>query len=90
MKYAHLMFDREKRLVGIKFSKQSDADAYPIQVTKTRSHGSIAGTSFLKTYDIFPVETKTYAASYNEQAKMLIVDVANEGAQGARRKVPAK
>lgn len=74
-RHAHLLFDRDKQLIGIKFSKQSNADSYPVQVTKTKSHGSIAGTAFMKTYKIFPKETANYDAVFDEQSKMLIVDL---------------
>lgn len=74
-KYVHLLFDRERRLIGFKFIKQADADAYPVQVTKSRSHASVAGVSFMKTYKIFPAETASYPATFDEQTKMLIVDI---------------
>jgi hypothetical protein len=85
-KYAHLLFDRDKRLIGIKFIKQSDADAYPVQVTKSKSHGSIAGVAFMKTYKIFPTETTSYSASFDDQSKMLIVDISGGTEKEAKKK----
>jgi hypothetical protein len=81
-KFAHLLFDREKHLIGIQFLKQRDADAYPIRLTKSRSNGSIAGVSFLKTYNIYPSETKAYNASFDETNKVLVVDLSDKKKEG--------
>jgi len=85
-KYAHLFFDRERHLIGFKFIKQSDPDAYPVQVTKSKSHGSVAGVAFMKTYKIFPTETTSYSATYDEQSKMLIVDISGGTEKEAKKK----
>lgn len=74
-RYALLFFDKELQLMGLKFIKQNDPDAYPIKITASKSHGSLSGTSFLKTYKIFPTETIKYAAIYNEKEKILTVDL---------------
>jgi hypothetical protein len=61
--------------MGIKFIKQNDPDSYPVKLTASKSHGSLAGMSFLRTYKIFPIETTKYAAIYNEKEKILAVDL---------------
>jgi hypothetical protein len=80
-RFAHLLFDGDKHLIGIRFLKNSDPDAYPIKCTKNLSHGSIAGVSFLKTYNIFPDDTKAYPAIYDEAGKILVVDVSRKEAE---------
>ena len=87
-KFAHLLFDREKSLVGIKLLKQADSDAYPMQVSHSKSHGSISGIGFLKTYKLIPTETKAYPARFNQETKMLIIDISESitGTKGAKGK----
>ena len=74
-RFAHLLFDREKSLVGIKFLKQADPDAYPMQVIPSKSHGSISGVGFMKSYNILPTETKAYSATFDQESKTLVIDV---------------
>jgi hypothetical protein len=77
-RFAHLFFDTDKHLIGIKFIKTSDLDAYPVKCTKNMGHGTIAGVSFLKTYRIFPDDTTAYPATYDETGKILVVDVSGK------------
>lgn len=77
-KFAHLLFDKDRRLMGIKFMKVHDPDAYPIRCAKNKGHGSIAGVSFLKTYKIFPSETTAYPAIYDDNTKILAVNVSEK------------
>jgi hypothetical protein len=74
-KFALLFYDKQRKLIGLKFIKHNDPDAYPVKVTANRTHGSLAGVSFLKTYRIFPTETTKYEASYDEKEKILSVDL---------------
>lgn len=87
-KFAHLLFDKEKHLIGIQFLKQGDPDAYPVKCTKSRSHATISGVSFLKTYGAFPSETRAYPARFDDANKVLVVDISGmEGEKaGAKRK----
>jgi len=75
--------------MGIKFLKSSDADAYPVKCTKNMGHGTIAGVSFLKTYGIFPDDTKAYPATFDDNNKLLVVDISGEESTkaGAKKKV---
>ncbi len=89
--FAHLLFDRDRHLLGIKFIKHNDPDAYPVKVTKSRSHGAITGVSFMKAYKIYPTQTTSYPATYDERDKMLVVDLSNavgvrSKKEGARRR----
>jgi hypothetical protein len=87
-RFAHLLFDREQHLIGIKFIRNSDLDAYPVKCTKNMSHGSIAGVSFLKTYGVFPDETTAYPASFDESNKILVVSISEkEGEKPEPKKI---
>ena len=70
--------------MGMKFVKQNDPDAYPVKLSPSNSHGSVAGISFLKSYNIFPKETAKYPAVFDEKEKMLTVDLS--GAPGGKKK----
>jgi hypothetical protein len=86
-RFAHLLFDRDRHLIGIKFLKNNDADAYPVKCSNNMGHGTIAGVSFLKTYGIFPDDTKAYPATFDDNSKILVVDVSREGdVKGAAKK----
>lgn len=74
-RFAMLMFDRERDLIGIKFINKHDPDAYPVKVSGRSNHGSISGTAFLKSFGLFPSKTKNYPANYDDKDKMLTVDV---------------
>jgi hypothetical protein len=86
-KFVHLFFDKEKNFIGFRFQRNNDQDAYPVKCTKSMSHGSIAGVSFLKTYGVFPDETTAYPAYFDQPNKMLIVDLSKaESAKGETKK----
>jgi len=77
-RFAHLLFDRDKKLLGIKFLKQADQDSYPIKCTKNMGHGSIAGVSFMKTYEVFPSETMAYPSTFDHTNKILTVNLSGK------------
>ncbi len=85
-RFAHMLFDKEKSLVGIKFLKHPDADAYPITVVPSKSHGSISGVGFMKTYRIMPNATRAYPAKFDQETKTLVINVSElaAGAKGAK------
>ncbi len=76
--YALLFFDRGKSRVGIKFIKQSNPDAYPIKVSRTRSHAALTGTAFMKTFGIYPTETRSYPATFDQADKILVADISGK------------
>jgi hypothetical protein len=78
-RYALLLFDQEKSLVGIKFLKTNEPDAYPIKISPNKGHGSVTGMAFMKSYNIMPAQTKAYPASYDDKTKILSVDLAGAG-----------
>ena len=86
-KFAVLMYDKEKRWIGFKFSKVKEPDAYPLMVNVRGSSATVAGTSFLKTYGIPHEATTKYRATYDAQAKMLIVNLSEETELKGRGKV---
>ena len=89
-KFAILLFDREKGMMGIRFIRNNDPDAYPVKLSKNLGHGSVTGTAFLKTYDIYPTETKAFRASWDDREKMLVADVSGllpaEAQKAAKKK----
>jgi hypothetical protein len=86
-KFALLLFDKERLLLGIKFLKNSETDAYPIKLTKSKSHGSISGLAFMKTYGVFSEHTQVYPAKFDESARMLVADVSAAAAKEGKKKV---
>ena len=74
-KFALLMYDRERRLIGIKFTKQSNPDAYPLMVSARGSSSTLAGTAFVKTFGIPYDKTTKYRAKYDDKTQTLIADL---------------
>lgn len=74
-KYAVLYFDKENQLIGIKFSKESVPESYKIRKYRDNRLGSITAISFLKYYKIPHDKTKTYPIEWNEQERMIIIDL---------------
>lgn len=85
-RFAYLLFDKDRGFMGIKFTKKEDPDAYPVKITESRGHASLTGVSFLKTYDIYPAETKVYPATFDEKDKILVVDLNAEDVRIAKKK----
>jgi hypothetical protein len=52
-----------------------DENTYPIKRTPKDNYAMIAGTSFLKKYGIYPQETNSYTASFDDKNKIIVVDV---------------
>jgi hypothetical protein len=76
-KHAHMLFDRDKKLVGIRIVSQKTPDTYPLKSDSRDSHASISGTSFLKTYNIYPDVTISFPATYDEASKTIVFDVSD-------------
>ena len=76
-RFALLMFDRKKYLIGIKLLKENEPDAYPIGVVPAKSHGSISGVGFLKAYGIMPEKTQAFPALFDEKSNTIIADVSS-------------
>jgi hypothetical protein len=74
-RFTTLMYDRERRLVGIKFAKSSDPTTYPIFVNKPKSSAGINANAFLRNYDIVPTSTTNYKAIYDKKSKILTFSV---------------
>lgn len=84
-KFATLMFDPDKHLIGIKLSTKGSFESYPINVDRD-NYASIAGVAFLKTYGIFPAVTRSFPASFDSRNHLIIIDVSDlvkkEGKKG--------
>lgn len=76
-RFALLMFEKEKGHMGIKILKKNEPDAYQVGVIPQKSHGSISGTAFMRTYGIEPPHTKAFPAIYDEKNETLIADVSD-------------
>lgn len=74
-KYGLLMFDREKGLIGIRILKKAEPDAYPIGVIPKKSHATVSGVAFMKTYGIELIETRAFPATYDEKSNTFVADV---------------
>jgi len=75
--YSHAIFyyDKTDRLIGIKLTKNDTPEAYKIRKDRNDRLGSISAVSFLKYYKIQTKKTTTYKIQWNEQDKMLIIDL---------------
>jgi hypothetical protein len=71
-RFVTLMFDRDKHRIGMKFSKQGDANTYPVITTPQDNHGVVAGVAFLKYNNIFPTVTKNYSAAFEDNGILVI------------------
>ena len=74
-RYGLLLFDREKGLIGIRILKKEEPDAYPIGVIAQKSHATMSGVAFMKTYGIELKETKAFPATYDEKNNILVADI---------------
>lgn len=76
-KFSHAVFyyDRKDKLVGIKFSNKDAPEAYKIRKDREGRLGSVTAMSFLKYYEINPTQTLSYHVEWNDQDKMLIIDL---------------
>jgi hypothetical protein len=73
-RFATLLYDRDKHLIGIKVTKSGDGDSYPIKLSPKDNYALISGVSFLKYYEIYPTESRVYSASFDEKNRIIIVD----------------
>jgi hypothetical protein len=89
-RYALLLFDRERSLIGIKLVKDTEPDAYPIKTTKSLGHASLSGLAFMKAYGILPQETKAFAAEFEAANRLIVVDVSAAVGIGRGGKKKAK
>ncbi|MGO9121568.1 MAG: hypothetical protein ACLQPD_28650 [Desulfomonilaceae bacterium] len=70
-----LMFDKEKGLIGIRILRKAEPDAYPIGVIAQKSHATMSGVAFMKTYGIELMETRAFPATYDEKSGTLVADI---------------
>jgi len=73
--YAIFYFDKKNKLIGIELTNQDTQEAYKIRKDRNGKLGSVSAISFLKYYEIQSEKTLTYSIEWNEQDKMLIIDL---------------
>jgi len=88
-KYGLLLFDRDRGLMGIRLLEKNEPNAYPIGVIAEKSHGTISGVAFMKTYGIEPIETRAFPASYDDKNNILFADV-SEFVKGKKKERKTK
>jgi len=74
-RFATLMFDPDKSLIGIKLTDKADEGSYPIKKAPKDNYALISGVSFLKAYGIFPKESANYSATFDEKNRIIIANV---------------
>jgi len=72
---AVLYYDEEENRIGIKPVSDNEADEAAYTVSKSDSGGTIAGTSFLKKYDLVPEITTQYDPIWDEDEELVVIDL---------------
>ena len=73
--YAIFYYDRKDKLIGIELTNNDAPEAYKIRKDRNNRIGTISAMSFIKYYKIQAKKTLTYSIEWNEQEKMLIIDL---------------
>ncbi len=72
--YLQLLFDKEKNKIGFKPCTKKTEGAY--QLRESKGGAQISGMAFLRHYQIpYKDKTRSYPAHWDEQQKMLIIDL---------------
>ena len=74
-KYAILYYDRDRRIIGIQPTNKEDEEAYPIRTLKNTKSVVISAAAFLKYFNIPHDVSKAYKVKWNEEAKLLELDL---------------
>lgn len=72
--YAVLFFDRENRMIGVKFTSDEN-EAGVIKVTKRPNGISFSAKGFLQYYDVDHTETKQYDVVKDVESDIFVVDL---------------
>ena len=73
--FAVFYYDKNNHLMGIKFSDKERPESYKIRKSKNARLGYITAIAFLKYYDINHDKTLPYTVDWNEQEKMIVIDL---------------
>ena len=74
-KYVVFLFDRENNKIALKLTNDAKDNVYNIRVTRNGRLASISASAFLKYYKIPHPQTKAYSCSWNEEQKILEVQL---------------
>ena len=70
-----LYYDRERNTIGIKPTNEEAIEAYNIRLGRGGQLANISGVAFLKYYKIEHKESKPYMATWNNEEKLVEVDL---------------
>lgn len=74
-KYAILYYDRKRKVIGIQPIDVATSEAYNIRLSRDEKLANISAVAFLKYFDIPYTESKAYMASWNDEEKLVEVDL---------------
>jgi len=75
-KRTFLLYDRERRVVGLKPTNE-EKHTLSVSRSKARNSTTVAGKGFLEYFKILPKERKSYEATWNSKEKVVEVDLNN-------------
>jgi len=76
VQFAHLMFDRDTRRIGLKFMKKAeDRYAYPLKRNENNNSAMVSGRAFMTNYQIAFDKTHSYDATVDKSNNTVIVDL---------------
>lgn len=73
--YVHLLFDREKRKIGIEPTNVEDNDTYRIRVYRNKTFAQISAKGFLKHFEIQYDKTRPYNCKWNQKDQILEIQI---------------
>jgi len=74
-KYVILFYDSERRMVGVQPTNDASNDAYNIRLSRDGRLVNVSAISFLKYYKITHKESKAYPATWNDEDKLVELDI---------------
>jgi len=72
-------FDKEKKILGLELTKEKQPFSYPLRTYRDRTMGTVTSISLLRHYSIpFGKSTHSYKAEWDDEYKMVIIDLNKE------------
>lgn len=84
-----LFYDPERRLVGVKLTSDKTEEGASTLITKN-GNGTVSARAFLEYYQILPKTTTQYDIEWNEENKMLIIDMQTASQKTRKRSDKAR
>jgi hypothetical protein len=86
-KYSHviLFYDKDNKKVGIKLTSDKTEPGASTLITRS-GNGTVSARAFLEYYHLLPKITNQYDIEWDEENKLLVVDVV-KGSQRTRKRV---